>query len=249
MGGLFGRVVFTVLLGIILVTTAWLSFSRFVQGRSLRVPDLRNLTLEEAQAVVNERGLLLVPERARDSYDDEIPVRRVRDQNPSPFTDVKSGQGVRVSLSLGPRMIRVPELTGMTSRTAALSLSRSGLKEGSLSSARIASPVAGVVALGIVPGTITTPETRVDVLINRGAPDVAYVMPDVIGRDFEKVRLAFEVRGFQIGSVRGQVYEGAASGTILRHSPQAGYPVTFRDRLSFVIAAPEGAEPIPASPS
>ncbi|HEX5855485.1 MAG TPA: PASTA domain-containing protein, partial [Thermoanaerobaculia bacterium] len=66
------------------------------------------------------------------------------------------------------------------------------------------------------------------------------VMPDLIGRDFERVRTAFEERGFRIGGVKSQAYEGAANGTILRQFPLAGSPVTRRDALSFVIAALEG---------
>jgi beta-lactam-binding protein with PASTA domain len=66
-------------------------------------------------------------------------------------------------------------------------------------------------------------------------------MPDLIGRDFERIRLAFEARGFRLGGVRSQTYEGAAAGTILRQFPLAGYPVTRKDTLSFVVAAREGA--------
>jgi hypothetical protein len=54
------------------------------------------------------------------------------------------------------------------------------------------------------------------------------------------VRTAFEERGFRIGGVKSQSYEGALTGTILRQFPLAGSPVTRRDALSFVIASPEG---------
>jgi beta-lactam-binding protein with PASTA domain len=97
-----------------------------------------------------------------------------------------------------------------------------------------------VVAQGIAPGSIAPPDSAVDLLVNRGMADVAWVMPDLIGRDFERVRTAFEERGFHIGGVKSQAYEGAATGTILRQFPLAGSPVTRRDALSFVIAAPEG---------
>jgi hypothetical protein len=36
--------------------------------------------------------------------------------------------------------------------------------------------------------------------VNRGGGDVAYVMPDLIGRDFDRIRTAFEARGFRIGA-------------------------------------------------
>lgn len=232
--------IYAIALAAVLVTATWVSFSKFVVGKSLRVPDVTNLTVDEAAALAGERGLTVVVDPAKEGFDEKIPSRKIRIQSPAADIAVKAGQQIRVSLSLGPRTIRVPDLTGMSARTAGLALVRDGLQQGAVAAARIPGPT-GVVAQGVLAGTTDTPQTRVDVLLNRGAPDVAYVMPDLIGRDFDRVRLAFEVRGFRLGGVKSQAYEGAASGTILRQFPQAGSPVTIRDTLSFVVAAPEPA--------
>lgn len=242
MGGIFGRVIYAILLAGVLVTTTWISFSRFVLGKSLKVPDLRSLTVEESTALAAERGLHITVDASREGFDEKVPAHRVRGQSPSPDTAVKAGQTIRLFLSLGPHTIRVPELAGMSPRTAALALSKAGLKEGAVAAARLPG-APGVVAQGAAAGTTAVPETSVDVLMNRGAPEVAFVMPDLIGRDFERVRLAFQARGFRLGGVKSQVYEGAAAGTILRQFPIAGNPVTLRDTLSFVVAAPPAETP------
>jgi serine/threonine-protein kinase len=241
-GGVFGRVIYAIILAGVLVTSTWISFSRFVLGKSLKVPDLTNLSVEECTALAAEHGLKVVVDAAREAFDDKVPAHRVRAQSPAPETAVKSGQTIRVFLSLGPRTIRVPELAGMSPRTAALALTKSGLKEGVTAAAKLPAP-AGVVAQGVTAGTIAARDAPVDVRVNRGAPEPAWVMPDLIGRDFEKVRLAFTARGFRVGGVKSQVYEGAAAGTILRQFPIAGNPVTLRDTLSFVIASPPEAPP------
>jgi serine/threonine-protein kinase len=177
---------------------------------------------------------------AQEAFDDAVPAHHVRSQAPAADTAVKSGQTIRLFLSLGPRAVRMPDLTGLPARAATLALSKAGLKEAAVASARLPGPT-GVVAQGVSAGAIAGPDTPVDVLVNRGATDVAWVMPDLIGRDFERVKTAFEERGFRIGGVRSQFYEGAAQGTILRQFPLAGGPVTRRDALSFVIASPEAA--------
>ncbi|MEO7920550.1 MAG: PASTA domain-containing protein [Thermoanaerobaculia bacterium] len=229
---------YAIALAAVLVTATWVSFSRFVVGKSLRVPDLTNLTFEEATALAAERGLSIAVDATKESFDDKVPAHRILGQNPGADIAVKSGQRVRVAFSLGPRTIRVPDLTGLSQRTAGLALVREGLQEGAVAAVKLPGP-AGLVAQGVLAGTTATPQTKVDVLVNRGNPDVAYVMPDLIGRDFDRIRLAFEVRGFRLGGVKSQAYEGAASGTILRQFPPAGFPVTTRDTLSFVVAAPE----------
>jgi len=243
MGGILGRVIYALALLVVLVVTTWISFSRFVLGKPQDVPNLSGLGVEEARTVAAAQGLEVVSDPSRAEFDDKVPPQKVRGQSPSAGTAVKAGQTVRVFLSLGPRTIRVPELAGLSSRTAVLSLAKNGLKGGQVASVRVFSP-AGVVAQGSLSGTIAVPESPVDLLVNRGAPDVAWVMPDLIGRDFEQVRLAFEARGFRLGGVKSQAYEGAAAGTILRQFPVAGYPVTLKDTLSFVVAAGEAVSPL-----
>ena len=238
MSGVLARILYALLLAGILGAAAWISFSRFVLGKAEEVPDLTGRSVDEATALAAERGLRVVVDGSQEGFDEEIPAHRVRGQSPAAGMAVKAGQDLRVFLSLGPRVIQTPDLPGLTARTAALALAREGLVEGAVSAARMPGPQ-GVVAQGVVPGATAEPETPVDVLVNRGVPDVLYVMPDLIGRDFERVRLAFEARGFRLGGVKAQPYEGAAAGTILRQYPLAGAPVGLRDTLSFVVASPE----------
>lgn len=241
MSGVLARVLYALLLAGILGVAAWISFSRFVLGKAEAVPDLTGKSVDEATALAAERGLRVVVDASQEAFDEDVPARRIRGQSPAPGMAVKAGQDLRVFLSLGPEVVRTPDLTGLTARTAALALARDGLVEGVVSAVRLPGPQ-GVVAQGVIPGAPTDPDTAVDVLVNRGTADILYVMPDLIGRDFERVRLAFEARGFRLGGVREQSYEGAAAGTILRQFPLAGSPVGLRDTLSFVVASPE---PVP----
>jgi serine/threonine-protein kinase len=233
-------VLYALVLAGVLATATWVSFTRFVAGKSLKTPSFVSLTPDEAAARAAELGLSVQVEEAQEAFDDAVPAHHVRAQAPAADTAVKSGQTIRLFLSLGPRAVRMPDLTGLPARAATLALSKAGLKEAGVASARLPGPT-GVVAQGVSAGAIAGPDTPVDVLVNRGATDVAWVMPDLIGRDFERVKTAFEERGFRIGGVRSQSYEGAAQGTILRQFPLAGGPVTRRDALSFVIASPEAA--------
>jgi len=240
MGGVLARVIYALVLAGVLATATWISFSRFVAGRSTRVPDLSNLTAEEAAARAAELGLEAVVDPQKDDYDEKVPARRVRAQQPAAETAVKEGQTIRLFLSLGPKTLRMPDLIGQSPRAAAAALVRQGLPAPALAAIRLPGP-AGVVAQGAMPGSVVPPEAPTGLLVNRGLPDAAWVMPDLIGRDVERVRTAFEARGFRVGGVRSQAYEGAPAGTILRQFPQAGFPVSRKDVLSFVVASTEGS--------
>ena len=239
MSGVLARILYALLLAGILGVAAWISFSRFVLGKAEEVPDLTGTVRGRGRPRWRPSGACASSStgRRRPSTT-EIPAHRIRGQSPAAGMAVKAGQDLRVFLSLGPEIVRTPDLAGLTARTAALALAREGLAEGAVSAVRLPGPP-GVVAQGVVPGASTDPDTPVDVLVNRGAADILYVMPDLIGRDFERVRLAFEARGFRLGGVQEQPYEGAAAGTILRQFPLAGSAVGLRDTLSFVVASPE----------
>jgi beta-lactam-binding protein with PASTA domain len=240
MGGILARVLYALVLAGVLATATWISFSRFVAGKSTRVPDLTRLTVPEATARAAELGLVAVVDPEKDDSDEKVPPRHVRAQQPAADMAVKEGQTVRLFLSLGPKTLRMPDLTGQSARAAAAALVRQGLPEPTLAAIRLPGS-AGVVGQGVSPGAVVSPGAPLGLLVNRGLPDASWVMPDLIGRDVERVRTAFEARGFRVGSVKSQAYEGAAAGTILRQFPQAGFPVSRKDALSFVIASAEGS--------
>ena len=66
MGGVFGRVFYAMLLAGVLATATWVSFTRFVAGKTLKVPNLPNLTAEEAATGAAERGLEVKVESAQE---------------------------------------------------------------------------------------------------------------------------------------------------------------------------------------
>ena len=67
-------------------------------------------------------------------------------------------------------------------------------------------------------------------------PRERFVMPDLVYRNYERVRPYFEQLGFKLGSVKFERYEGVAAGVILRQFPLPGHPLTREDSVSLVVA-------------
>jgi len=116
----------------------------------VRVPDLRDRPVAEAQDLVVGLGLKLGTVGAGDV---------VRDQKPAPDTLVPTGSTVNVSLGSAPapRLVRVPDLTGLTVEEAGRVLEAVGLVlfEGPPSDERVVSqqPAARV---RVPPGSTVT---------------------------------------------------------------------------------------------
>jgi beta-lactam-binding protein with PASTA domain len=77
-------------------------------------------------------------------------------------------------------------------------------------------------------------------MISLGDRSGVFVMPDLVYQDYNRVRSFFESRGFRLGSVKFEAYEGAGDGTILRQFPLAGHPLSRRDAISLVVATETG---------
>jgi eukaryotic-like serine/threonine-protein kinase len=77
-----------------------------LRGRTVQVPDVIGKTESQAESVLSDSGLRM-DVRSR-THHDKIPANAVSDQSPSPGTTVKTGQLVRVSVSLGSQNQTAP---------------------------------------------------------------------------------------------------------------------------------------------
>jgi serine/threonine-protein kinase len=240
------RLVYGTILIAVFVFAGWVAFRRSIVGRSVTVPDLSGKSVAEAIRIAHDVGLRLEDEASRARYDDRVPRHRVLLQQPEAGSLAKPGQVVRLVLSLGPRELKVPDLAGLAPRAAALKLARESLQLGTVSWYRNEDVPAGIVAQDPEPETPVAKGSTVEVLTNRGMPELRFVMPDFVGQEADRVRARLETFGFRVGSARYEAYEGVPPNTILKQFPPAGYPLSRRDVVSLTVSQSASATP-PAS--
>lgn len=231
------------LLVAIFVVGGWFSFRRSILGRSVTVPDLKGQSIPEAMAPIAERGLSIQAEPGRARYDDQIPRDRILLQDPAAGALAKPAQVVRVVLSLGPRELRVPDLSGLPPRAAASRLAQNSLELAAVSWYRDPVVRIGIVAQDPEPEMPAARNAAVDVLTNRGKPEMRFVMPDLVGRDADRMRQRLETYGFRVGSARYEAYEGIAPNAVLKQFPPAGYPISAREVVSLTVARAAEGQP------
>ena len=230
-----------VLLCLVFGLAAYLAFSFFVRSGVTAVPQLAGLSRGDAANRLADQGLVLRRSSDTGRYDDKIAAGRVVRQNPDARTLVKRGSSVDVALSLGPRRVEVPDLTGKALPAAQVRLSSTGLEVGQLLGVYDAQrPPGSVIEQDPDGGVAVPPATPIDLLLAVAATGERYLMPDLVYRHYDQVRPFFERRGFRFGSVKFERYEGVAAGVILRQFPLPGHPLTHNDPVSLVVATAEG---------
>ncbi len=95
------------------------------------VPQLGGLTLEEATAKLSELGLSIAT--TTEVYSFDFAAGTVAQQDPADGTEAERGATITVALSLGPELVAVPELAGLTLDQAQVTLANAGLIEGASS--------------------------------------------------------------------------------------------------------------------
>jgi eukaryotic-like serine/threonine-protein kinase len=99
--------------------------------REVVVPNLVDKTKAEAEKLARENGFVL---SVVDSvYNEKIAKDVILHQDPPPARIIREGKSIRIDLSRGPRMVEVPDVTGMAMERARRILEKNGLKLGKYS--------------------------------------------------------------------------------------------------------------------
>jgi beta-lactam-binding protein with PASTA domain len=204
----FFRWLLRVLVLIVVFMAAALTAMRFaIHGRQTAVPRVVGLTLHDAEAALAANGLVLEPTYR--FYSTEIPTGQIVSQVPSPGEQVRRGWHVRVTESMGPQRVTIPDLTGDSERSAEINIRRRGLEMGTMAVATIpdASPDQ-VVAQSPPANALNVSAPKVSVLVAAGEERKSYVMPDFRGRTEDEAVNAIVRAGLKVGSISSQPAPG-----------------------------------------
>jgi serine/threonine-protein kinase len=195
---------------------------RFIHREGeVRVPDLSNLTVEQAEKVLEPAGLPL--SRAGERFAPEVPRGGIVQQDPLPGTLVRAPRRVAVTVSLGEEFSSVPALFGETRRGAELLLEHNGLREGGITRAPSDAVGEGLIVATDPPAETVLPHgTPVALLISEGLDEDVFVMPDLAGREIGHARKQLEALGFKVLSPPA----GPSSGPIVLQDPPPGSRLT-----------------------
>lgn len=220
---------------VVFTTSAYLAMRVAVFGSSVEVPRILTLEVDAARRLLASRELVL--EETGTRHSELVPAGQILSQQPPPGESLKPGRKVKVLVSLGAEEFRAPELIGMPVPRARVVLGQEGLRLGDVAYVHFSGQRENlVVAQDPPPGAGVEREGRVDLLVSRGGPEVARVMPDLVGRRLPEARRALEAAGLRLGSQRPRRERGVPPGEVLRQSPLPGYPVRSKDLISLVVS-------------
>ncbi len=210
---------------LILFTVALASFltaMRFaIHGSETKVPQLRGLTLSDAENAAQNSGLVLAGTDR--FFSSAVPAGRVLSQTPPAGTTVRRGFRVQAALSLGPQTLAIPNFVGQSERTAELDARSHNLEPGVISMLPAEDAAAETVMAQFPPADAQEAASpRVNLLVAAAAPKAVFVMPDLVGMKLDAATQLVKAAGMVLGKVETEPGASVEPASVVEQAPPPG---------------------------
>ena len=208
------------------------------------VPELVGLSLEDAEAALEDEGLVLGD--TVDEPSDEFEEGIVSDQSPGPGDEVEEGSPVDVTVSSGSDLVTVPGVEGLDEVTAVGEIRSAGLAPSVVRVADDAVAKGTVISQNPGQGEEVESGSTVTIEVSTGpeeepsptpsATDEGAALRSLTGEDGDAVEAALEAEGIEVDQVDAE--EGACTGppgTVCSQDPPPGTIVTEGDTVTIFV--------------
>jgi eukaryotic-like serine/threonine-protein kinase len=244
---------FNLLLGalamvVVALLSAFITMRLAIHGREVKVPSLTGLSLSDASKKASSMGLRLNLENR--FYSADILPGMVLAQSPVAGTRVRREWAVRVTESLGPQQVAIPNVVGQSERSASVNVRRLSLDLGTV--AHLAAPGEAGMVLAQTPNAnaVGVDRPRVSVLLSSAevAQNDGFVMPSLVGLTLAGAAARASVAGLHVVSAEEVAAPspavpsavapapaetvptpGMATGVVVAQTPLAGHRVAKGD--------------------
>jgi beta-lactam-binding protein with PASTA domain len=253
----------------VMLLSAALTLRIALHGHEVTVPDFAGMTVGEASQAALKTGVDLNIENK--FYSTTVPVGRVLSQAPAAGSRVRHGWQVRVTESLGPQQVTIPDVVGDPMQESSMEIRKMQLDLGTL--AHIGAPGDAEMTLAQTPPpNAGVDQPTVSLLLSSSVnASSAFVMPSFVGMSFGAANRAAIGLGLKVATiggvaaavpapapapvVPGQPVVPAAptatavpSGVVTEQSPESGYKASRGDVVRLTLGA-SGAAVAPVAPA
>jgi len=194
---LFRLILSTLAMLFVMFLSAAITLRIALHGHEVTVPNFSGMTVSEASAAALQTGVDLNIENK--FYSTTVPAGRMLSQAPASGSKVRHGWVVRVTESLGPQQVTIPDVAGEPEREASINIRRDSLDLGTL--AHIDAPGdPDIVLAQTPPPNAGVDQPRVSLLLSSTAAGAAsaIVMPSFVGMTYRDANHAAAALGLRV---------------------------------------------------
>ena len=228
------------------VLSAAITLRIAIHGHEVTIPNFSGMTISEASAAALQSGVDLNIENK--FYSTTVPAGRVLSQAPASGSRVRHGWQARVTISLGPQQVTIPDVSGEPERNASINIRRNQLDLGTL--AHIDAPGdPDMVLAQTPPPDAGVDQPRVSLLLSSTAAGASssIVMPSFLGMSFAVANKTAAAAGLHVAAISDTPPAPAAAPAPQYTVNAAGVRIDKNGAaISFAAGSPPPVAPTPA---
>lgn len=208
------------------------------KGYEVELVDVTEMHYDDAKELLRVKGFKIVHDTT--TFNATYPESTVIVQNPAPYSKVKRGRRIYVTLSGGERIVEVPKVIGSSERDAIFAIRGAGLKMGETYYDYSNYYPAGTVSKqSIAAGIDTTNQSSIDITISLGRIPSQFIVPDVVGKSYDAAKKQLWKSGLDVGTVTYEVHKMLIPYTVVSQSIEPGSKVKKGETINLVVSLME----------
>lgn len=230
-----GAVLLALLCAIPLSALVYRGIFSLTSGKTIEVPDLRDMTQEEAEDALADLGLSLEVDLlvASDEYDEG----KIVSQTPKQGSEVKKGKTITVNISKGKEGDNaIPDVLGLTLSDAQFKLEQYGFVLGSSTEESSDRPKGIILDQSPKAGETAEKNTKVNVTVSSGEDTTEITMPNLVGYDIDKAWEEVEKAGLKRGSEDKDFSNAYGKNKVMDQSVKAGDSVNRGTAINLTVS-------------
>ena len=201
------------------------------------IPDLYEMTVSDAEVAAEKAGFRLEVDGER--YDEFHPAGIIIEQKPEPYNLSKKGRLIKVMVSGGEKLIRVPEVVGLTYKDAGFELEKQGFLIDSAMIKKVFSnyyPRGVVVAQSIPAGSMCVSATPIEVNVSLGDLPDKFTAPNLLGMTLEQAVNLLTESGLTAGKIEKKYLLNYRIGLVIEQSPAPKTEMEFLEQVDITVS-------------
>ncbi|MFI5682568.1 Stk1 family PASTA domain-containing Ser/Thr kinase [Streptomyces sp. NPDC051636] len=201
-------------------------------GQFTKVPLLLAKTETQARQRLEKAGLEVKDVKL--AYSDTVKKGTVISTDPKPGARIRSNDSVTLTISKGPEMVKVPDLSGQGLARARARLKSAGLEPGMVTR-EFSDDVPRGSVTGTDPkaGTVRHAGSAIALIVSKGSPiDV----PDVTGEDLDSAKRELEEAGLKVTVAAQEVNSDYDKGQVARQTPAGDSRAAEGDTVTLTLS-------------
>ncbi|MGB5105717.1 MAG: PASTA domain-containing protein [Candidatus Zixiibacteriota bacterium] len=205
------------------------------RGEEFPLPTLVGKTEFEAQDIAAKSDVSI--EIAGREYSSDKPEGVILVQMPEAGAFIKSGRSVKVVVSSGMRVEKIPDVHGLPLSQANIALQKSGFVLGDIYPVRVDSLPKNT-AIETIPsqGTLLPLGSRVSIAVNQGPESGIITMPSLLGMPLDRAREQIENLGLVLDDIKRKKEDRYLPNTVLEQRPERNEQVMKGEKVKLTVS-------------